>query len=145
VNSAGCDVGKGLTAKQARFVDEYLIDLNATQAAIRAGYSKNSAAQQGWDLLRKPEIAAVIQERRKELIEKVRVTQEMVVLELAALAFANMIDYIGIGGDGLPYSDLTKMTRKQAAALTQVTSDVRYEKQEGQRHTRQAGELPAGR
>ncbi len=44
------DVGK-LTPRQARFVDEYLIDLNATQAAIRAGYSENNSGKIGWELL----------------------------------------------------------------------------------------------
>ncbi len=124
-------MGKELTPKQARFVDEYLVDLNATQAAIRAGYSENGAGQSAHKLLKNAEIAAAIQERRKELSALIEVTQEMIVEELAALAFANVIDYIGIGEDGLPYPDLSKLTRKQAAALTQVTSDVYYEKQEG--------------
>ena len=61
-----------LTPKQARFAQEYLIDLNATQAAIRAGYSKNGAGQTAHNLLKNTEIAAAIQERRKKLIEKVR-------------------------------------------------------------------------
>ncbi|SUV40803.1 Terminase small subunit [Avibacterium paragallinarum] len=45
--------GRGLTDKQKRFVEEYLIDLNATQAAIRAGYSKNRASELGYQLLQK--------------------------------------------------------------------------------------------
>ena len=61
---------KKLTPKQARFVAEYLNDLNATQAAIRAGYSKRSACSQAFDLLRKPEIAAAVQARREKLAEK---------------------------------------------------------------------------
>ena len=80
-------MAKGLTAKQARFAQEYLIDLNATQAAIRAGYSENGAGQSAHKLLKKTEIAAAIQERRKELIEKVRVTQEMIVTELGCPFF----------------------------------------------------------
>ena len=71
VNSAGCDVGKGLTAKQARFVDEYLIDLNATQAAIRAGYSVRSARQQAAENMAKPVIrdalASIAASRRAEV------------------------------------------------------------------------------
>jgi phage terminase small subunit len=50
-----------LTPKQARFVAEYLKDLNATQAAVRAGYSPKTAASQAHDLLRKPEIAAAVE------------------------------------------------------------------------------------
>lgn len=67
-----------LTAKQQRFVDEYLIDLNATQAAIRAGYSENTAKEMGHENLTKPHIAEVIAERRGKLQEKTEMTQEWV-------------------------------------------------------------------
>ena len=53
-----------LSPKQIRFVDEYLIDLNATQAAIRAGYSRNSARQIGVETMKKPVIAAVAEAKR---------------------------------------------------------------------------------
>lgn len=61
-----------MTEKQKRFCDEYLIDLNATQAAIRAGYSERTAYSIGTENLRKPEISAYIdsrmEEKNKELI-----------------------------------------------------------------------------
>ena len=57
-----------LTSKQKMFVKEYLIDLNATQAAIRAGYSENCAAEQGSENLRKPYIQEAITKAMKELI-----------------------------------------------------------------------------
>lgn len=57
---------KKLTAKQQRFCDEYLIDLNATQAAIRAGYSKKTAYSIGQENLKKPEIRAYIEKRMAE-------------------------------------------------------------------------------
>lgn len=56
-----------LTDKQRRFVEEYLVDLNATQAAIRAGYSKKTAGQIGDENLRKPEIAKAVQEEQENL------------------------------------------------------------------------------
>lgn len=59
-----------LTAKQRRFVQEYLIDLNATQAAIRAGYSKKSAHSIGPENLEKPEIKQAIDERLKQIDEE---------------------------------------------------------------------------
>lgn len=68
-----------LTDKQARFVEEYLIDLNATQAAIRAGYSEKTAYSIGQENLTKPDIAAAIQLGRTKLSERALVTQEMVV------------------------------------------------------------------
>lgn len=88
-----------LTPKQKRFVDEYLIDLNATQAAIRAGYSKNTAAEQGARLLINVNISEEIQKRRVELQNKLEITQEKVLQELAAIAFANGADFAKVEDD----------------------------------------------
>jgi phage terminase small subunit len=71
-----------LTAKQARFVDEYLIDCNATQAAIRAGYAAGCAEVTGFHLLRNPKIVPIITKRREELQAKAEVTQEYIVTKL---------------------------------------------------------------
>ena len=90
-----------LTAKQMRFVDEYLIDLNATQAAIRAGYSPRTSYSIGVDLLKKPEIQALLQKKRQKLSDKLEVSQEKVIKELAAVAFANGADYAKITAQGL--------------------------------------------
>ena len=67
-----------LNKRQRRFVAEYLIDLNATQAAIRAGYSKHTAGSQGFDLLRKPEIQAAVGMKTQKQIEKVDISAEYV-------------------------------------------------------------------
>ena len=79
----------GLTPKQQRFVDEYLIDMNATQAAIRAGYSANAAAEQGYEHLRKPHIQMAIAEARKAMQERTQITADKVITELALIAFAD--------------------------------------------------------
>lgn len=110
-----------LTDKQARFVAEYLIDLNATQAAIRAGYSEKTARQAGSENLSKPDIADAIAERQKSIRGNLEVTQERVVAELAKLSFSNMQDYMRSGADGDPYLDFSKLSREQAAALVEVT------------------------
>jgi phage terminase small subunit len=68
-----------LTPKQARFVEEYLIDLNATQAAIRAGYSAKTARQVGQENLSKPVISAALSERQKARSERVELTGDMVI------------------------------------------------------------------
>lgn len=70
--------GVKLTAKQQSFVDEYLIDMNATQAAIRAGYSQKTAAQIGDENLRKPVIADAIANALKDRAEKVQIDAEWV-------------------------------------------------------------------
>lgn len=85
-----------LTAKQKRFIEEYLIDLNATQAAIRAGYSKKTAAAIGAENLEKPHIAAEIQRCMTERQKRTEVTQDRVVKELARLAFANAADFVTV-------------------------------------------------
>ena len=68
-----------LTPKQQRFVEEYLIDLNATQAAIRAGYSERTANEQGSRLLANVSISEAIAEAQEKLSNKAQVTVEMVV------------------------------------------------------------------
>ena len=68
-----------LTAKQQRFVDEYLKDLNATQAAIRAGYSKKTAASIGQENLRKPEIEKALSEATQERSKRTAITQDYVI------------------------------------------------------------------
>lgn len=82
-----------LTPKQKAFVEEYLIDLNATQAAIRAGYSKKTAYRTGADNLIKPQIQSEIQKAMKEREKRTEITQDKVIKELAAIAFANGVDF----------------------------------------------------
>ena len=73
---------KKLTAKQDMFCREYLADLNATQAAIRAGYSKKTAPIIGFENLHKPNIAEVIAERMAKRTEKVEINAEYVLRRL---------------------------------------------------------------
>ena len=83
----------GLTDKQRKFCDEYLIDLNATQAAIRAGYSPKTAEQTASRLLRNVKVQEYIAKRQKELSRSTEITQERVIKELALIAFSNNADY----------------------------------------------------
>jgi phage terminase small subunit len=71
-----------LTAKQQRFVAEYLVDQNATQAAIRAGYSKKTAGQVGFENLKKPELAEAIAKRQAKDAKEAEVTHESLLNEL---------------------------------------------------------------
>ena len=85
--SALTTIGKGLTPKQQAFCKEYLVDLNGTQAAIRAGYSKNGANVTGSQLLANPNISECIQRLNKERSEATKITRERVLTELARIAF----------------------------------------------------------
>lgn len=90
-----------LTDKQKRFVQEYLVDLNATAAARRAGYSEKTANEQGARLLAKSSIQAAIQAAMQKRQKRVEITQDMVIKELAVIAFANATDFVTINANGL--------------------------------------------
>lgn len=83
-----------MTPKKEAFVREYLIDLNATQAAIRAGYSAKTAKQQGARLLTDVDVAAAIAQAQEARIERVEITQDRVLEQLWAIATADPNDLV---------------------------------------------------
>ena len=85
-----------LTDKQTRFVDEYLIDFNITQAAIRAGYSERSAHSVGWETLRNPEVAAAIGQRAQRTAEQLGITREYILSKLRDSAETNAARYVDV-------------------------------------------------
>lgn len=87
-----------MTKKQELFVAEYLIDLNATQAAIRAGYSAKNADKIGSELLGKTRVQQAIAKAMAERSKRTGVNQDRVVLELAKLAFINITDVVDSQG-----------------------------------------------
>ena len=76
-----------LNEKQRRFAKEYLTDFNATQAAIRAGYSEKTAGVQAHKLLKKAEISSLISKSKVKQETKLEITQERVLAEIARMAF----------------------------------------------------------
>ncbi len=109
-----------LTPKQKRFCEEYLIDMNATQAAIRAGYSERTAYSMGQRLLKKVEVQEYIQKRMTSLEYRTGITQERVLNEIAAVAFANITDYAQVV-DGKVKLTLTKeLTEEQKKCLAVI-------------------------
>lgn len=83
-----------LTKKQRTFIDEYLIDLNATQSAIRAGYSVSTACEQGARLLANVKVQEEIAKKMAERSRRTGINQDRVVIELARLALINASDVI---------------------------------------------------
>lgn len=83
-----------MTKKQKRFAEEYLIDLNATQAAIRAGYSPDTANEQGSRLLANVSVSNEINRAMAERSKRTGVNADRVVRELAKIAFVNAADVI---------------------------------------------------
>lgn len=98
-----------LTAKQAAFVREYLIDLNATQAAIRAGYSQRRAGEIGYQLLQKTTIQEAIKEAMDERGKRTNITQDFVLSELYKIATQ--------GADDGPESSLKYSNKLKALEL----------------------------
>lgn len=110
-----------LTEKQKRFVQEYLVDLNATAAAKRAGYSEKSASRIAVELLNKTQVSAEIQKQQAKRQKRVEITQEKVIEELAAVAFANGADFAQVTKTGLvriiPTEDIPQDKRKAIASI----------------------------
>jgi len=87
-----------LTPKQEKFCNEYLIDLNATQAAIRAGYSEKTAKVIGFENLTKPYIQEFIYIEREKTAKQAEITREKIVAEYAKLAFFDIRKILTIDG-----------------------------------------------
>lgn len=100
--------GPTMTPKQQRFVGEYLIDLNGTRAAIRAGYSPRTATKIVSELLTKPDISQTIGRAMADRAEKTGVTVERVIEELARIAFADVRDVFAPDGTLKPLDAMTK-------------------------------------
>lgn len=75
-----------MTPKQERFVQEYLVDLNATRAAIRAGYSEKRASEYGYQLLQKNTVQTAIQQAMQEQQQRVQIDQDYVIEKLREIA-----------------------------------------------------------
>lgn len=103
-----------LNAQQERFVTEYLIDLNATQAAIRAGYSAKTATWIGPQLLKKPHVASQVGALQQKRGEKTGITAARVIQEITRLAFFDPRKLLYEDGTPKPMNELDDDT---AAAI----------------------------
>lgn len=106
-----------MTKKQQRFCHEYMVDMNGTQAAIRAGYKETSARVTGSELLALPAIREYINRLQVELSEKTGITAERVLNELAKIGFANVKDYLESGNS---IAEISAMDPDKTAAVSMV-------------------------
>lgn len=109
-----------LNAKQQKFVDEYLIDLNATQAAIRAGYSEKTAHSQGPRLLENVEVCKAIEQALQTRSKETRIDANWVLKRLAAEAEADIADLYSPDGYLLPVHEWPKVWRQGLVAGVDV-------------------------
>lgn len=110
----------GLSPKQAAFVAEYLIDLNATRAAIRAGYSEKTAGRTGCRLLRNAAVREAVEREQAGRAERTGITADRVLAELANIAFADPRDLMEWGPDGVTLKDSASLTAGQSASVAEV-------------------------
>ena len=115
-------MNKKLTPRQRRFVVEYGIDLNATRAAVRAGYKKNNPDVVGPRLLEHAGIKEAIAEMERRKFEKLGLNAQKILSAIARKAFSNIFDYVRIEeGELIP--DFSTMTRDQAEAIQEFSVD----------------------
>lgn len=113
---------RDLTPKQKRFVEEYLIDLNATQAAIRAGYSPKTANAQAGRMLVNVSIQEEIQRQRNKRSERTEIKQDHVLKELASIGFSRYTDIVNIRRGVIFVRDTEELPDSVKAAI----SSIRY-------------------
>jgi phage terminase small subunit len=117
-------VGAKLTAKQEAFVREYLIDLNATQAAVRAGYSAKTANEQGARLLANVSVRSAVADAQKKRSDRTEITQDRVLKEIARVAFGDPRDVMTWGPGGVTLKDSATLTDDQAMQVSEVSETI---------------------
>ncbi|MCH8000595.1 MAG: terminase small subunit [Proteobacteria bacterium] len=106
-----------MTPKQKRFVEEYLVDLNAAAAARRAGYAKGSA----WRLMRHRAVAAAIEEAQEQRAQRTRVSADRVITEIAKVAFGDPRRLFSWGPGGVELRESSELTEAEAALVSEVS------------------------
>src|SRR5690349_798464 len=110
-----------LSAKQQAFIQEYLVDLNATKAAIRAKYSPHTANEISAKLMKKPAVAAALQELMSTRLESIDITAERVLREIARIAFCDPRKIFNEDGSCRAACELDDDTAAAVAGIKIVT------------------------
>jgi phage terminase small subunit len=108
-------------ARQQRFVQEYLVDLNGKQAAIRAGYSAKTAEQSASRLLRSVKVKTAVEEAKAARAERLKMKADEVLTLIAMIARAHMGDFATWGAGGVVLKDSTGLTEHQLHAVAEVS------------------------
>ena len=121
-------MARKLTIKQERFCQEYIVLKNATKAAIKAGYSKRTAHSIGFENLKKPEIKKRIDQITKKTTDKLGITRERVLAEMAKLAFSNVKDLTHEDGS---LKSIHELSDDAAASISSIEVDSLFKIAEG--------------
>lgn len=109
-----------LTPKQACFCNQYLIDLNGKQAAIRAGYSAKTAENQASRLLSNAKVQQMVTRLQEKTRKRVEITKQEIIEELGAIAFADIRDYLWFDGFTVRFKPFSELTDRQSKAIESV-------------------------
>jgi phage terminase small subunit len=113
-----------INPKQERFCQEYIIDLNATQAAIRTGYSKKTAYSQGQRLLKNVEIKTRIQQLKDERAKRTGITSDRVLKEIGFIGFSRISDFVEFQEEGgIRVKRFDEMPKDSSSAIKDVKQD----------------------
>ncbi len=131
-----------MTPKQRRFAEEYIVDLNATRAALRAGYSKGCAHTHGWKILRRPDVAAFVADAQAARAARAGLTADRVVNELTKVAFGDPRRVFAWGPDGLALRESAGLSGAEAAQVSEI-SQTRTAAGVTTQHIKLHGKVPA--
>ncbi len=109
-----------LTPKQRKFLLEYQIDFNGSEAAIRAGYSPKTAKETAYKLLRHRLIEAALRQDQNRLAQKLEMKAEDVAREFVKIARANVTDYLTFGPDGVQLKESAALAPEHLSAIAEV-------------------------
>jgi phage terminase small subunit len=112
--------GIDLSAKQKRFCEEYLIDMNGAQAAIRAGYAQKNADVQAAQILSLTKVRQYLQKLKNEQSKRTGITADLVLKELAAVGFSKITDVLNIDDEDVPLK--RNISNKAKSAIQAISS-----------------------
>ncbi len=119
---------KQLTPRQKRFCEEYVILLNGTQSALKAGFKKRSAAEQSTRLLKNVKVQKFIAELQSEISERNKLSADMIVAELRKIAFWDIRTFVGKNQE---VKDISKLTGDEAAPVVGIKTKKTTYRQDG--------------
>jgi len=117
--------GKQLSPRERRFVEEYLVDLNAGKAAIRSGYPGTAPRNYAQRCLNKPRVAEAIRVAMAARSERTRVDADRVIRELERIAFADIRKYTAADGAGFGLKQIAELSDDEAAAVVELSAGTK--------------------
>jgi phage terminase small subunit len=116
-----------ITPQQRVFIENYMKRMDATAAAKAAGYSQKSAGYIGWELLKKPLIAAEIAKRSENKTKKADITADRILQELAAVAFGRITDVVAVKGSRVLVKDTSDWGEEARSAVAEIKETINNE------------------